>query len=422
MLRRKSQHPQIQVLNNGFKILYFPYKNISSLALNLRIKAGSIYEKPNQIGAAHFTEHMLLSGTYKYPSTDLLKSLILKNGGKIISSTSREDVLFYVKVLENDFENALEFLSQIIQFPIFDENEISKQKSIIAHEINRSLDNPEKYITRLSHKILFPNQRLAQLNTGEISDVNNISRQTLVDFFNENYQAQNCTLSICGNIKNINSVKKLFEKMPSGTLQQITQIKIEDELKIQRLNNSNLRQAHMEIAYGGAKRFTKEDYLLKFIAQALAGTSLSILPNLIKSKKGFAYKVIAESFSAKDFGIFGIYTASAEENLQIILKIIKEGLKYLAQSTLDDSVFEQIKNSIIADIIFSFEKPSALADFYSTCGLYENLKYTHEDEIKLFRQINPLQIQNLAQELYKQYPKITIIAPTITEKDITWNF
>ena len=35
--------------------------------LRLVVKAGSVLEDPDQLGLAHFVEHMLFEGTHKFP-------------------------------------------------------------------------------------------------------------------------------------------------------------------------------------------------------------------------------------------------------------------------------------------------------------------------------------------------------------------
>jgi zinc protease len=63
-------------LPNGFT--YFIRKNsepVDRAMLLLIVKAGSILEEPNQLGLAHFIEHMSFKGTKNFPDNELSEYL-----------------------------------------------------------------------------------------------------------------------------------------------------------------------------------------------------------------------------------------------------------------------------------------------------------------------------------------------------------
>ena len=405
--------PQIKILSNGFKIICIENKNIRTVALNLRGLVGSNYEAENEIGVAHFLEHVLLANAEK--------QLIYDVGGKIVSSTSREDVFYYVKLLDSDIERGLAFLAQIFRQPHAQESELVTQKEIIRQEIKRAVDNPEKYIFRLAYKLLYPNARPEKLNTGGIDDVQKIDTDNLKTFFQKNYIAQNFALAVCGDIRSdriFKHAEKYFSKIDSNPRQNFKPFKQDVEFRVQVENRNQISQSHLLASFYGFPRFSKESYVLKYISQTLAGESISILPNIIRTGKGFAYKVLASSFSSTHINGFGIYTACEEKNVQDVLILIKKALHYYSHKLIDEYIFSRAKNSLVADLIFSFERPSVIANFYSDIALSDRHAYTHQDELDMLTSITKEDILETAQKLFAQEPKLTVITPTLTKSEI----
>ena len=70
-----------KVLSNGLKVLliYDPDTNKSAAALGVNI--GSLVDKKDEQGLAHFCEHLLTMGNKKYPAENEYGEYLAKNGG-----------------------------------------------------------------------------------------------------------------------------------------------------------------------------------------------------------------------------------------------------------------------------------------------------------------------------------------------------
>ena len=67
------------LLPNGLQVLMHQAAALNSVTIEVAIKAGPRYEDQNNIGVAHFLEHMLFEGTRKFPtSKELALFLVIK--------------------------------------------------------------------------------------------------------------------------------------------------------------------------------------------------------------------------------------------------------------------------------------------------------------------------------------------------------
>ncbi|GAB1348449.1 hypothetical protein MASR1M107_06610 [Ignavibacteriales bacterium] len=89
-------------LENGLKYFILENKLPEKKAeLRLGILSGSLNEREDQLGLAHFTEHMLFNGTKNFPGNkviDFLELLGMKFGPEINAYTSTEETVYMLTV------------------------------------------------------------------------------------------------------------------------------------------------------------------------------------------------------------------------------------------------------------------------------------------------------------------------------------
>jgi len=77
------------------------------------IDTGSRYETDATNGVAHFLEHMAFKGTAKRSQTQL-EMEVEQMGAHLNAYTSREQTVYYAKVMKSDVPKAVELLSDIL--------------------------------------------------------------------------------------------------------------------------------------------------------------------------------------------------------------------------------------------------------------------------------------------------------------------
>src|ERR1700733_10541623 len=131
-----------KVLQNGLTIIEVPSHDAESVVVDFFVKTGSRSETPKESGISHFLEHFLFKGTKKYPSALAISSLIDSIGGEMNANTGKEHTQFYIKAASQHLELIFEVLSDMIQNPLFDAEELEREKGVIVEEINMYKDLP----------------------------------------------------------------------------------------------------------------------------------------------------------------------------------------------------------------------------------------------------------------------------------------
>ena len=135
-------------LSNGLRVVYIPYEAVNTVTICLRGLAGSNYETNDEIGIAHLLEHYVTFGSKKHPNTDKFRNIVLKRGGRITGTTSRDEVAFLVKILKPDVKYGLEYLSELFFYPELKKEKLQKVKKTVIQEIMQNIENPQSFISR----------------------------------------------------------------------------------------------------------------------------------------------------------------------------------------------------------------------------------------------------------------------------------
>lgn len=135
--------PQITMgqFKNGLRYYIRTTKKPEKRAeLRLVVKAGSILEDDDQLGLAHFVEHMAFNGTKNFPKHDLLafiESLGMRFGAHLNAYTSFDETV-YMLTVPTDKPGAIEKSFQVLddwsRNISFDPAEVEKERGVVLEE------------------------------------------------------------------------------------------------------------------------------------------------------------------------------------------------------------------------------------------------------------------------------------------------
>ncbi len=199
---------QRYTLTNGMRVWVQPRADSESVAVMIVLRAGSRYETLANNGVSHFVEHMLFAGTERW-SEEEIKNVITRRGGRWNGSTGVEMTSYYSQVSAQDFDLALDWLSQIVFHPTFPAEKIDKERGVIFEErmgrygwIINQLDawGLGYELTRDVRRALYPGSTLGLRIVGEDASLDSLDRAGLMDYYRAHYQPGNAVLVIAGNV------------------------------------------------------------------------------------------------------------------------------------------------------------------------------------------------------------------------------
>ncbi|WP_199121105.1 pitrilysin family protein [Pedobacter sp. ASV28] len=194
-------------LSNGFTYyIYKSDKEPGTSTLRLFLNAGSLQEDNDQLGLAHFIEHMAFNGTKHYSKNDVitfLESKGVKFGADLNAHTSFDETVYKISINtqdEKNLEKSIDIMADWAFGVTFDPTEIDKERGVVIEEW-RSKQGADNRLRDQYLPVLFSQSRYAErLPIGKVDILKNFKRQRIVDFYEKWYRPDLMAIAIVTDI------------------------------------------------------------------------------------------------------------------------------------------------------------------------------------------------------------------------------
>src|SRR6202790_4048431 len=130
------------VLPNGLLVLTESMPHVRSVSMGVWVNSGSRDESAPLNGMSHFVEHMVFKGTTTRSAQQIARE-VDTIGGNLDAFTGKETVCFNLKVLDEHVPTALDVLSDLVLNPVFNNDDIMRERGVILEEIKMEEENPD---------------------------------------------------------------------------------------------------------------------------------------------------------------------------------------------------------------------------------------------------------------------------------------
>ena len=342
---------------NGLRVILEPVNSAVSVSAGLWLTCGSRDEMPAQYGYAHFVEHMLFKGTQKYSAKDLAR-MVDRVGGQHNAATNREYTCYYINVMADQLEMAVEILSEMYYNPLFDASELEKEKNVIIEEIMMYEDTPDEYVHDLFVEYMLQGHPLSHPILGTSDTISATSDKKLREFYADNYRNDNAIFVIAGNFdadKASDLINKCFDKNNSSSnSKQI--IAVEKPTRtLFKHTQRDIEQMHFCIGAEGLQRNEDDRWVLYALSTILGGSMSSRLFQKVREEAGLCYSIYSFHSSFSDLGVFGIYCATGNGNFSKTIDLIMNECRTIVKNGITDEELLDAKTFMKGNLALSLE-------------------------------------------------------------------
>ncbi|MDL2231096.1 insulinase family protein, partial [Bacteroidales bacterium OttesenSCG-928-L19] len=158
------------------------------------VNAGSMQENEDQLGLAHFTEHMGFNGIEGYPGNEVvseLQKIGVAFGADLNAYTSFDETVYMVQLPTDDekyLNMGIDILYGWAAKMLFDHQEIDDERGVITEEYRMGLGADDR-MRKKWFPVVFTNSRYAdRLPIGTLEVIQGFKYQTIKDFYNDWYR------------------------------------------------------------------------------------------------------------------------------------------------------------------------------------------------------------------------------------------
>lgn len=390
-------------LPNGIRVLTQEVNSIKSFTLGIWVNIGSRDEEKSLNGLSHFIEHCVFKGT-KTRNAKEIASSVESLGGYINAYTTKEHTCFYTRALNEHFSRSFEVLADLVKNPIFPEEEIEKEKSVILEEISSINDTPDDVIFDLMEEKLFEEHGLGNPIIGKEENILSFNSELAKKFIEQNYSANKIVVSVAGPVSHDLVVEKAEQLLGDLKPKNSVQKRVEPSLLNNRIEIEEYRdinQVHICIA---RKTFGVKDErrsALAVLNTLIGGMTSSRLFQLIREEQALAYNISSFINNYFDASVFGVYLSTSFNNRDKAIDLIRKEFQSIRQNGIKKDELEIARNYLKGGISMSLENTSAKSTHLAVSEFYYGEAKSLEEIFGLIDEVNIDKIHLLAEELLK---------------------
>jgi predicted Zn-dependent peptidase len=370
----KSIHAMIK--DNGLIIATDKITDIESVTVSIFVKNGSRNEIKENNGISHFLEHMAFKGTNSRSAKAIAEEFDMI-GGQFNAYTSKTATVYYAKILKHDLGKAVDILTDILLNSTFAKEELDREREVILQELYMVRDTPDDIVFDYFQETAFPEQALGRPILGTEKFIKGLTRVELMEYFKNQYSKKNTIISAAGNFNtdDFNSlVNRKFEHFSDKEVGKYEAGKYSGgELHVKK----DLEQSQFLLGFKGISYLDDSFYDLQILSIILGGGMSSRLFQEIREKRGLVYNISSFATSYSDCGIFGIYSAVDQRNINLLIDLIIEQLHVITENIQEKEINRakiQIKSNLLMSMESTTVRAKKLCNNFAMFGRYISTK------------------------------------------------
>ena len=403
----------INRLQNGLTCYIMPKKNYVAQTAMLCVNYGSVdarfaqggrqYSPPK--GIAHFLEHKMFEDT----EMNLFDEFV-KQGADVNAYTNFQSTAYYFNCNENFYDN-LRLLMRLVTTPHFTDENVEKEKGIIAQEISMYDDNPFWRGYFNMQQAMYANSAVRDNIVGDTESISRITPNELQRVHSALYRPANMALICVGRFSREEVYKiarKAFVGMPEHSATErlredeppeiVTNLVSGDMSLSKPIFSLGFKDVSVAMLRTAAETLTKAA-ATKVLLDILAGAS-SELFNALYREGLVTTPISLEYISGRGFSQ-AVFGAASSEPERVRERILHEVDK-IRRKGVDITRFEQIRNKHVGRFFRLFNSIDAMRNLQADLFAAGDTK---ADIFDLFEAYVGLQAQDLdsrMQELFRE--------------------
>ncbi len=407
------------VLPGGLRIITEAVPGVRSAAFGIWVGVGSRDETADQMGSAHYLEHLLFKGTARREALEI-SSLLDAVGGEMNAFTSKEHTCFYARVLDRDLPLAIDVISDIVTSPLLRAEDVDAERGVILEEIAMRDDDPSDLVHDEFMLGMYGDTDLGRSILGTHDTIAGISRDAIASFYEQRYRPEAMVVSAAGAVDHdqvVTLVEQAFRAAGKLGIPGTAPLPARRggpavaSTSGVRLITRPTEQAHLVLGVPGVPRADRRRYTLGILSTALGGGMSSRLFQEVRERRGLAYSVYAFSSGYADAGIFGTYAGCLPSKVDEVLALTSAELDKVAREGLTAEELARGKGQSKGSIVLGMEDTGSRMSRLGTADLTLGELPSIDATLARIDEVTLEQISDEAARILSVPRALTVIGP-----------
>lgn len=272
------ENVRVSRLDNGLTLLILEEHALPVVSVQMAYKTGGRDDPEGRMGLAHFFEHMAFRSSKNFPGTRLAGD-IYAAGGEWHGYTWIDTITFFATAPKDDLDLLLRIEADRLGRLTLDPEDVDAETGAVIAEMNSYANDPSTILFDATLAAAFQVHPYRKNTIGFEADVEAITHEDIVEFYNKRIGPKTAVLAIAGDVDADAveaQVKKLFGKFKRDAQPQLPPLSEPDYQGEKRIRlEGDVAKKLFRIAYP-APAASSADYPAFLVLQALAGASSGV--------------------------------------------------------------------------------------------------------------------------------------------------
>ena len=310
----------------------------------------------------------------------------------------------YLFECTDNFYKGLDELMDYVQRPYFTNENVEKEKGIIAQEIKMYDDDPGWQLYMQILDCLYEHNEIKIDIAGSVESISKITPEVLQKCYNTFYHPSNMVMVVCGDFVPEEILSEIKNRLkPKKEQGEIKRIYAEAKKGIYKKYTEKKMEVSMPLACVGFKddELQNEDIVKKHIA-------IEILLNLIIGKSSYLYKDLYEEGNIMDepdksyeFSrqYAHVIISGQTKDPNMFVEKIKNEIEKYKNKGIPQNDFDRIKKKIYGEYVMEYNQIANIARMF----LADYLKGINSfDYLEEYEQVTKSYTQQILNEVFKE--------------------
>lgn len=406
-------------LSNGLTLILMEQHEVPIISFSALVRAGSVADPQGKEGLASVTAELLRKGT-KTRTSDQLAAELDFIGGTIFFGAGRDYASGSAEVLQKDLAAGLELLSDVMQHPVFAQDEVDKLLKQRIDELQQAKDQAQSVLGDYYNAFLFGAHPYARPEDGDEKSAATITRADIVKFYENNYGPQTTTIAVVGDFNTAEMEKQITTRF--GDWQQRgtpATVKLSDPQpftgkKLLLVDKPDSTQTFFLIGNVGVARTNPDRVGINVVNTVFGGRFTSMLNDALRVNSGLTYGARSSFSENKVAGRFAISTYTQNATTVQAMDMALDLLNKLHEQGLSAAQLQSAKAYIKGQFPPQIETTDRLAELLTEMDFYG----LDEREInQYFARIDALTLADTRRIIKQYFPREHLVFVLIGRAD-----
>jgi predicted Zn-dependent peptidase len=389
-----------ETLPSGLRLVTESMPHVRSVTIGAWLTRGSRHEAAAESGVAHFVEHMLFKGTATRSARDIAQTIDAV-GGQLDAFTAKEYASYYIKVLDEHLDVAIDLLSDMLMRPAMAPDDVMKEQGVILEEIKMVEDAPDDLVHEVFAEQFWARHPLGRPILGTPQTVGSFDSPGLREYFGRTYLAPNLVVAAAGHLDHArlrDLVSRAFEGLPGGPRLNGTQPP--DVTAGLSYRQKPIEQTHLCLGTRAYHQTHDDRHALYVLNTILGGSMSSRLFQHIREERGLAYAVFSSLTTYSDAGMMTVYAGCAAEKLGEVVDLTVAELRALRDRTVPADELTRAKDHLKGSLMLNLESTSSRMSHLARQYIHFGRHFTLDEILADIDRVTAADVQRVAGELF----------------------